>query len=97
SDALGEMGANGLQRFMFAVWPGARPQVYSSCIFMLEYNVRAASVLGIVGAGGIGYYIKSYVDMFDHQAVFASLLLLLAVVVVLDWVSTRTRAWLVAG
>lgn len=97
SDALGEMGASGLQKFMFAVWPSARPQFYSSCIFMLEYNVRAASVLGIVGAGGIGYYIKLYVDMFDHRAVFASLLLLLTVVVALDWTSTRLRAWLVSA
>ncbi len=93
--ALGEIGASGLQQFLHAVWPAARPAVLSSCLFMLEYNVRAASVLGIVGAGGIGYYIMQFLDWRNFPAAMACLVMLLAVVVVLDAVSTRVRARLV--
>jgi phosphonate transport system permease protein len=93
--ALGEIGANGPQRFFHAVWPAATPAVLSSSLFMLEYNVRAASVLGIVDAGGIGYYLKWFIDWGNFPAVTVCLVLLLAVVVVLDQISTRLRARLV--
>ena len=94
-EALSEIGASGPQVFLQAVWPTAKPAVLSSCLFMLEYNVRAASVLGIVDAGGIGYYIKQFLDWRQFPAAMACLALLLAVVVVLDAVSTRLRARLV--
>ncbi len=93
--ALKEIGASGLQQFLHAVWPASRAGVLSSCIFMFEYNVRAASVLGIVGAGGIGWYLSLYFEFRDFPAVLACLAMLLAVVVILDAISTRVRAWLV--
>jgi len=91
-EALCDLGASGIQRFMSAVWPAAAPAVISSCLFMLEYNVRAASILGIVDAGGIGYYIKEYIDFRFFPAVLASLLMILLVVSVLDLVSGKIRA-----
>ena len=94
-DALKEIGAGGPARFFHAVWPASRAAVLSSCFFMFEYNVRAASVLGIVGAGGIGYYLREYFAWREFDKVAACLLLLLVVVVVLDGISTRLRARLV--
>jgi len=94
-DALKEIGANGPQRFWHAVWPAARPAILSSSLFMLEYNVRAASVLGIVGAGGIGFYFKHFYDHRMFPAMLACLIMLLVVVVILDAVSNRIRARLV--
>jgi len=93
--ALKEIGAGGLQQFFHAVWPASRPGVLSSCLFMFEYNVRAASVLGIVGAGGIGFYFHLYFEQRDFTAVLACLVLLLIVVIALDAISTRLRARLV--
>jgi phosphonate transport system permease protein len=94
--ALAELGASGLQRFTHAVWPAALPAAASSCLFVLEYNVRAASVLGIVDAGGIGWHIKHFLDYRNFPAAIACLALVLAVVIMLDAVSTRVRAWAVA-
>jgi phosphonate ABC transporter permease subunit PhnE len=94
-DALREIGASGPQRFLHSVWPAARPAILASSLFMLEYNVRAASVLGIVGAGGIGFYFKQFYDFRDFPAMFACLVMLLIVVLILDAVSTRLRARLV--
>jgi phosphonate transport system permease protein len=90
--ALAEIGASGPQRFLHAVWPAARAAVLSSSLFMIEYNVRAASVLGIVGAGGIGYELKLYVDYGAFHIVGAILLMLVVVVLLLDAISGRIRA-----
>ena len=90
-DALKEIGASGLQRFIHAVWPAAKPAIFGSSLFMLEYNVRAASVLGVVDAGGIGYYIKEYLEFRAFHIVAASLGLLLVVVVILDILSSKAR------
>lgn len=90
-EALREIGASGIQRFMHAVWPAARPGILSSSVFMFEYNVRAASILGVVDAGGIGFYIKEYIDFRFFPAVTAALIMLLAVVLVLDIISNRLR------
>jgi len=90
-EALREIGASGLQRFLHAVWPASRPAILSSSLFMFEYNVRAASVLGVVDAGGIGFYIKQYIDFRFFPAVLVSLLMLLIVVLVLDAISCRVR------
>lgn len=94
-DALREIGANGPQRFFHAVWPAAMPSVLSSSMFMLEYNVRAASVLGLVGAGGIGWYLMQFFEYRNFTGVLACLLLILAVVIVLDALSNYLRAKLV--
>lgn len=90
-EALREIGATGPQRFWRAVAPATRPAAVASCLFMLEYNVRAASVLGVVDAGGIGYYLKFYLELRNFPAALACLALVFGVVVVLDMVSARVR------
>jgi len=91
-DALREIGAGGLASFLHAIWPASRAAVLSSSLFMLEYNVRAASVLGIVGAGGIGHELKIHTEWGNWHVVGAILLVLGVVVLVLDAVSSRIRA-----
>jgi len=93
--ALQEIGASRLQQFQHAVWPAAKAAALSSCIFILEYNVRAATVLGIVDAGGIGFYMKEYIDFRFFPAVTASLLMVLVVVLALDTLSRKIRKKLV--
>jgi phosphonate transport system permease protein len=89
--ALKEIGASGPQRFLRAVGPASVPAAVASGLFMFEYNVRSASVLGIVDAGGIGYHIKFYLDMRQFPAALACLVLIFGVVVVLDALSSRVR------
>lgn len=89
--ALREIGAGPIVRFARAVGPATRPAVLASTIFMLEYNVRAASVLGVVDAGGIGYYIRFFLEIRNFPAALACLLLIFGVVVVLDALSVRLR------
>ena len=90
--ALAELGASGPQRFVHAVWPVALPALAGAILFMLEYNVRAASVLGIVGAGGIGHDLKLAVDWSNWHVVGAILALLALAVMAVDAFSAWARA-----
>lgn len=89
--ALAELGASGPQRFIHAVWPVALPALAGALLFMLEYNVRAASVLGIVGAGGIGHELKLAVDWSNWHVVGAILALLAVAVIAVDGLSAWAR------
>ena len=58
-NALKSLRASPLQAFQYGLWPNARPIIWSHCLWMLEYNVRSASIIGYVGAGGIGLHLNS--------------------------------------
>jgi len=62
---------------------------------MFEYNVRHGSVIGIVGAGGIGYYISTYLKFLQYDKVMALLIVLFFVVVVIDLFSIKARSYFV--
>jgi phosphonate ABC transporter permease subunit PhnE len=82
--ALRAMGMSGVESFVAAVWPASRLAIASSCVFMLEYNFRAASVLGIVGAGGIGYDLKLAVEWANWHVVGVVLAILAVSVFAFD-------------
>ena len=62
---------------------------------MFEYNVRHGSVIGIVGAGGIGYYISTYLKFLQYDKVMALLIVLFFVVVIIDFLSIKARSYFV--
>lgn len=94
-EALRELGASGPKRFLHAVWPAALPAFLSSSLFMLEYNVRSASILGVVDAGGIGVQLHELMIYRNFPGAAVCLGLVLGVVVVLDALSSRVRDWAV--
>ncbi|MEM8782431.1 MAG: ATP-binding cassette domain-containing protein [Planctomycetota bacterium] len=89
--ALRTVGMSGPEVFLAAVWPASRLAIASSCVFMLEYNFRAASVLGVVGAGGIGYDLKLAVEWANWHVVFVIVLALAGSVIVFDALADRLR------
>jgi phosphonate transport system permease protein len=74
-----------------AVLPESRNAILSQCLFALEYNVRASSILGFVGAGGIGFLILGYVQMLDYRALCMALFVTLAVVLAIEAAGTHVR------
>lgn len=94
-EAVSGTGATRLQLARFVLWPEAANSVISQLLFMVEYNIRASSILGFVGAGGIGFYVQVYVQTLQYQRLLTVLILLLAVVLALDvfsaWVRRRYR------
>jgi phosphonate transport system permease protein len=71
--------------------PQVLPLSLGYTLWMFEYNIRAASVLGVVGAGGIGFQLKSYIDGFEYNKATTMMLVLLVVVTVIDGFSSQLR------
>ena len=94
-DAITATGATRLQILRFGVLPQVLPLFLSYILYRLESNIRAATVLGFVGAGGIGFYLQTYLRMIDYAAASTALLVTIAMVVAVDTLSSRLRARLV--
>jgi phosphonate transport system permease protein len=94
-DAIIATGATRLQVLRFGVLPQVLPLFLSYVLYRLETNIRAATVLGFVGAGGIGFYLQTYLRMIDYPAASTVLLVTVAMVMAVDWISSRLRARLV--
>lgn len=90
-EAVRGVGASKTQLARFVLWPEAANNLLSQLMFMVEYNIRASSILGFVGAGGIGFYIQVYVQTLQYERLAALLLLTLAVVLLLDVFSAWVR------
>ena len=74
------------------VLPEAANGLISQTIFMFEYNVRHGTVIGIVGAGGIGYYINLYLRFLQYDKVVAYLIIIFVAVLLLDQASILARS-----
>ncbi len=85
-------GASRLQILRFGILPQVLPLFASYILYRLETNIRAATILGFVGAGGIGFYIQTYLRMINYPAASAVLLVLVAMVMGVDFGSSRLRA-----
>ena len=94
-DAITATGASRLQVLRFGVLPQVLPLFLSYILYRLETNIRAATVLGFVGAGGIGFYLQTYLRMIDYPAASTVLLVTVAMVMIVDGISSRLRARLV--
>jgi len=90
-EAIGSIGASKLQLIRFVVLPESANNLLSQALFMFEYNVRASSILGFVGAGGIGFYISSYVRFLEYDKVLTLLMVTLAAVLIIDFCSAYVR------
>jgi phosphonate transport system permease protein len=80
---------------VYAVLPEIAPVLISSGLYWWEFNVRASTVLGVVGAGGIGLELKNSMDLLDFPRLFTIIVLILIVVTVLDQASNWLRKRLV--
>ncbi|WP_428388365.1 ATP-binding cassette domain-containing protein [Mucisphaera sp.] len=84
STALRSLGMSGWEAFWSSTWPASRLAIASSCVFMLEYNFRAASVLGVVGAGGVGYDLRLAVEWGNWHVVLVIIVALAISVCLFD-------------
>jgi phosphonate transport system permease protein len=81
---LRAIGAGRIQAFQHGLWPNARPLVWSYSLWMLEYNIRSASIVGYVGAGGVGVLLHIYQEYYQWDRFAAVLIFILGLVTLLD-------------
>jgi phosphonate transport system permease protein len=94
-DAAKAMGLKNSEIIQRVVIPETANNLISQLFFMFEYNVRHGSVIGIVGAGGIGYYISTYLKFLQYDKVIALLIILFIVVVLIDLISIKARSYFI--
>lgn len=87
------MGMNRLEIFAFVVIPESANNLISHMMFMFEYNVRHGTVIGLVGAGGIGWHISNYLKFLQYDKVLALLVVIFVTVVVIDLISQFVRSF----
>lgn len=90
-EAVRSVGASRTQLARYALIPEAANGILAQLLFMFEYNVRASSIMGFVGAGGIGFYILGYLGLLRYDLLLTALLLTLLVVVAIDRASSVVR------
>jgi phosphonate transport system permease protein len=90
-DAATATGASRIKVLAFALVPDVAPSMVSVALFWWEFNVRASTVLGVVGAGGIGQELKNSMDLLLFPRLLTILVIILAMVTVIDYGSERLR------
>ena len=90
-EALTAVGANKLQIICFAVLPQIMTYLISYVLYAFEINVRASTVLGYIGAGGIGLYLQQTLQVFDYAKTGTIIIVIIIVVVIIDYISSKSR------
>ncbi|MBM3276374.1 MAG: phosphonate ABC transporter, permease protein PhnE, partial [Candidatus Sericytochromatia bacterium] len=90
-EAIVTTGANRFQVVSFAVVPQIMPDFISFVIYRFEANIRSATVLGLIGAGGIGLQMTTYFRLFDYQKAAVCVIVLIVLVMLTDYASAKLR------
>ena len=90
-EAIRAMGGNHLQVFVYGVFPQVRVAFIGIAIYTWDVAFRAATVVGFVGAGGMGWYLKRNVMQIETQRVAAILISIIILVVISEFVSAWAR------
>ncbi|MCX7372124.1 MAG: phosphonate ABC transporter, permease protein PhnE [Alphaproteobacteria bacterium] len=94
-EAAALSGANRTKIVTYAMLPAVMPNLASVSLYVWEANVRTSTILGIVGAGGIGIEIKAAIDLLDFPKLFTLSVIVLIMVTVIDQFSAWLRRRLV--
>ncbi len=88
-------GGSGLHAIRFGIIPQVLPVLISQTLYYFESNTRSATIIGIVGAGGIGLHLAEMIRTYEWDRVAFIIILVLITVAVIDFVSSRFRLALV--
>ena len=91
-EAIAATGAGGGQVLTYGIWPQVAPAFWAISVFRWDINIRESTVLGLVGAGGIGLQLQNSLSTLAWPQVTVILILILATVLVSEWISAKLRA-----
>lgn len=84
-------GGSPLHEIRFGLMPQVLPVIAGQVLYFIESNTRSATIIGIVGAGGIGLQLAEQIRVLEWQKVSFLILMILVAVAAIDWISSRLR------
>jgi phosphonate transport system permease protein len=84
-------GGTSLLAVRFGLLPQILPIIAGQILYFFESNVRSATIIGIVGAGGIGLQLSEQIRTYDFDQVAFAVMMILVTVAVIDWISSKLR------
>ena len=90
-EAISATGASGLQRLIYGIFPQILPAFAGISVFRWDINIRESTVLGYVGAGGIGLQLNASLNVLAWPQVTLIMILILLTVIFSEWVSAKVR------
>jgi phosphonate transport system permease protein len=84
-------GGNALHEIRFGLLPQVLPVIAGQVLYFIESNTRSATIIGIVGAGGIGLQLAEQIRVLEWQKVVFLILMILIAVAAIDWMSSKLR------
>ncbi|MCP1676447.1 phosphonate transport system permease protein [Natronocella acetinitrilica] len=91
-EALEASGAGKLRVLLFGILPSALPQMMSTTLLYWEFNNRSSTILGIVGAGGIGVVLLHALQDFRYEKLLTCLIVIVLLLMILDRISGYLRS-----
>jgi phosphonate transport system permease protein len=93
--AVQATGSGPMQAFRYGVLPQAMPLIISYSLILFEHNVRSATILGLVGAGGVGFILQKYISLFQYRELMGTLIFIIIMVTLIDRLSDYLRKKLI--
>lgn len=90
-EAIISTGASKLQVILFGILPQVMPNILAMTFYRFEVNVRSATVLGFVGAGGIGFYLLTAMRLLNYNTAVTCIIAILIMVSVIDYIGSYIR------
>jgi phosphonate transport system permease protein len=94
-DGVLAAGGSELHVIRFALVPQVLPVIISQVLYYFESNVRSATIIGIVGAGGIGLQLSEKIRTYDFDEVAFVIIMILATVAAIDWICGKLRFFVI--
>ena len=94
-DGVKASGGSRVQQIRFGIMPQVNPVILSILLYNFESNVRSGTILGIVGAGGIGFLLSDRIAAYKWDEAWSIIFLIIAMVYVIDWLSGLLRQRLI--
>ena len=90
-EGIRSSGGSALHEIRFGLMPQVLPVIAGQVLYFIESNTRSATIIGIVGAGGIGLQLAEQIRVLEWQKVSSLILMILIAVAAIDWISGKLR------